>query len=492
MKVPELLDRNASVMPQADAFRDANRRVSTETAVHAVERIAERLRQAGVTPGQRVLIVSENDVATPLLLLAAQRIGAWPALANARVAPAELAAMRQCVSPRLTVYATDASPAAASLATPACVQWVDEHAGVLLVDASPDVGATAPAQPGDDIGLLLFTSGTTGQAKAVMWSHTGLVRLGRVLAQTRATKAGSVVQCAGPLSHIMGIANLMAALYVGATLQLMPRLEPHALVAAILAGEVTHLSLVPTAYQRLCDHLEARGLTLVDKGLRYISSGGAPLDEALKGRVERLFGLRLVNGYGMTECAPGSRTRPDTASPADCIGWPEPGVEMKIDVAAGESIGELLMKTSTKMLGYFGAPGETAAVIRDDGWVATGDLATQLPDGSFRLVGRRKEMIIRSGFNVYPAEVESALLSLPGVSQAAVVGLPTRDGNEEIVAFVRMQPDSASEFAALGERLATLLAPYKRPSRIESVDEFPLGPTGKIAKRVLRERLAAG
>ena len=191
----------------------------------------------------------------------------------------------------------------------------------------------------------------------------------------------------------------------------------------------------------------------------------------------------------MTECAPGSRTRPDIESPADCIGWPEPGVEMKVDATGGETVGELLMKTSTKMLGYFGAPGETAAVIRDDGWVATGDLATQLPDGSFRLVGRRKEMIIRSGFNVYPAEVEGALLSLPGVGQAAVVGLPTRDGNEEVVALVRMQANAAAEFALLGERLAALLAPYKRPSRIEFVDEFPLGPTGKIAKRVLRERL---
>ncbi len=489
MIVPELLDRIAGTSPRAEAFRDPARRVSAEAAVQAVERLGERMRQAGVTPGQRVLIVSENDVATPLLLLAAQRIGAWPALANARVGSAELAAMRQCVSPRLTLYATDASAAAASLVSPACVPWIDEHAGAIQVQVAEDDSTAAQGQGGDDVGLLLFTSGTTGRPKAVMWSHTGLVRLGRVLAQTRATRAGSVVQCAGPLSHIMGIANMMAALYVGATLQLMPRLDPPALVDAILAGDVTHLSFVPTAYQRLCDYLEARGLTLADRGLRYISSGGAPLDASLKSRVESLFGLRLVNGYGMTECAPGSRTRPDIESPADCIGWPEPGVEMKVDATGGETVGELLMKTSTKMLGYFGAPGETAAVIRDDGWVATGDLATQLPDGSFRLVGRRKEMIIRSGFNVYPAEVERALLSLPGVGQAAVVGLPTRDGNEEVVALVRMQANAAAEFALLGERLAALLAPYKRPSRIEFVDEFPLGPTGKIAKRVLRERL---
>jgi acyl-CoA synthetase (AMP-forming)/AMP-acid ligase II len=282
----------------------------------------------------------------------------------------------------------------------------------------------------------------------------------------------------------MGISNFMAALVAGATLQLMPKLDVAMLIAAIQAGEVTHLSLVPTAYQRLCDYMEGDGLSLSGKGLRYISVGGAPLDPTLKIRVERLLGLRLVNGYGMTECAPGSRTRPDRDAPADCIGWPESGVEMKID---GDDTGELLMRSATMMLGYFGAPSEAVAILRPDGWLATGDLARRLPDGSFQLVGRKKEMIIRSGFNVYPAEVEAALNALPTVRESAVLGCKLADGNEEVVAFVQLRDAASQDVVSIASELALRLAPYKRPARIVLVEDFPLGPTGKIAKHKLRE-----
>jgi long-chain acyl-CoA synthetase len=277
----------------------------------------------------------------------------------------------------------------------------------------------------------------------------------------------------------------MAALAAGATLQLMPRLDVGALVRAIAAGEITHLSLVPTAYQRLCDYLESREASVQPSGLPYISAGGAPLDPTLKQRVERLLGLRLVNGYGMTECAPGSRTRPDRDAPANCIGWPEAGVEMRVD---GDDTGELLLRSATRMIGYFGAPGETAAMLRPDGWLATGDLARRLPDGSFELVGRKKEMIIRSGFNVYPAEVEAVLNSLPAVSQSAVLGRRLDDSNEEVVAFVRLHDPGSTDAATIAREAGKSLAPYKRPSRIVLVDEFPLGPTGKI----LKHRLGAG
>jgi acyl-CoA synthetase (AMP-forming)/AMP-acid ligase II len=482
--VADRLFDHAQGAPTRPAYGDAIRTIDFSNAAQAVERIGARFGEFGLRPRDRILIVSENDVATPLLMLGAQRIGAWPALANARSGAAELAALRACAQPRLVVFATDASPSAAGLAELEATQdWDDEACGAMRVafDGGSDGGDTSAS-----IALLLFTSGTTGRAKAVMWSHDGLAELGRVLAASRATMAGSVVQCAGPLSHIMGISNFMAALEAGATLQLMPRLDVAALATAIAAGEVTHLSLVPTAYQRLCDHLESRGVSLQGRGLRYISAGGAPLDPTLKQRVERLLGLRLVNGYGMTECAPGSRTRPDRDAPASCIGWPEAGVEMRVD---GDDTGELLIRSVTRMVGYFGAAGDTAAIVRPDGWLATGDLARRLPDGSFELVGRKKEMIIRSGFNVYPAEVEAALNSLPAVSHSAVLGRKLDDGNEEVVAFVRLRDPGSIDAATLVREVGQSLAPYKRPSRIVLVDEFPLGPTGKILKHRLGAEL---
>jgi long-chain acyl-CoA synthetase len=481
--VADRLFEHAREAPTRPAYRDAARAIDFATAAQAVDRMSARLDVLGLRPRERILIVAENDLATPLLMLAAQRVGAWPAPVNARSGAAELAAMRACARPALVVFATDASASAAELAGREATQhWIDDTCGTLRV--TREAGADTSAASDPNIALLLFTSGTTGRAKAVMWSHDGLVELGRVLAASRATKAGSVVQCAGPLAHIMGISNFMAALTAGATLQLMPRLDIPALVAAIAAGEVTHLSLVPTAYLRLCDHLEAHEISLRDRGLQYISAGGAPLDPTLKERVERLLGLRLVNGYGMTECAPGSRTRPDRDAKANCIGWPEAGVEMRVD---GADTGELLMRSATRMVGYFGAAGETAALLRPDGWLATGDLARKLPDGSFELVGRRKEMIIRSGFNVYPAEVEAALNALPAVSQCAVVGRRLEDGNEEVLAFVRLRDPGSTDAATIADEAAQRLAPYKRPSRVVLVEQFPLGPTGKILKHRLGE-----
>jgi long-chain acyl-CoA synthetase len=483
MIVADRLVDHAREAPTRAAYRDATRTIDFSTAAQAVERLSQRLADLGLQPRERMLIVSENDLATPLLMLAAQRIGAWPAPVNARVGAAELAAMRTCARPALVLFATDASVAAAKLVERDVTQpWLDETCGTLHIARECNLDTSAAVDT--NVALLLFTSGTTGRAKAVMWSHDGLAELGRVLAASRDTKAGSAVQCAGPLSHIMGISNFMAALAAGATLQLMPRLDVAALASAMAAREITHLSLVPTAYQRLCEYLDAHRISLQNAGLRYISAGGAPLDPTLKERVERLLGLRLVNGYGMTECAPGSRTRPDRDASASCIGWPEAGVDMKVD---GDETGELLIRSAMRMIGYFGAPGETAAMLRPDGWLATGDLARRLPDGSFELVGRKKEMIIRSGFNVYPAEVEAALNALPAVSQSAVIGRTLEDGNEEVVAFVRLREPGSTDAATLGHAAAERLAPYKRPSRIVLVDDFPLGPTGKI----LKHRLAA-
>lgn len=486
--VADLLDRLAGEDPALPVLRDTRIQLTAAEAAEACARLAAVLKEFGLRARDRLLIVSENDVATPLLALAAQKLGAWPALANARVGIGELTGMRNRVRPRLIVHAVAGSPAAMAVAQGRTVtEWIDPAAGLLLVErGGDDVVADEDGHP--VVALLLFTSGTTGNAKAVMWSHEGLLALGRVLAKTRATTRSSTVQCAAPLSHMMGVSNWMAALTAGANLNLMPRLDPAALVAAIEAGEITHLSLVPAAYRRLCDHLDSTCVDLRGKGLAYISCGGAPLDQSLKSRIEDRLGVRLVNGYGMTECAPGSRTLPQSESPADCIGWPEPGVQMRVDAPEGESVGELLMRSETRMIGYYGDPAATAGMLRVDGWVATGDLATAAADGSFRIVGRIKEMIIHSGFNVYPAEVEAALQELPQVDQAAVLGKAADDGDEDVVAFVCLKRGETVSGLELRMALSGRLAPYKIPGRIEIIDEMPLGPTGKIAKKILAAR----
>ena len=328
--------------------------------------------------------------------------------------------------------------------------------------------------------------------KAVMLSHAALLDLGRALALSRQTSAGDVVHGVAPLSHIMGMSNLMAALYAGATLQLMPRLNVGEMAGAIAERSLTHLSFVPTVYTRLVEYIETHGVDVSRNKLRYISCGGAPLDPRLKRKVESVLGLRLVNGYGLTECAPGLRTRPDRDAAPECIGWPEAGVETRVvgndglDAAAGE----LWLRSATMMMGYYGDPDQSAAALRPGGWLATGDLARVLEDGSMAIIGRCKEMIIRSGFNVYPAEVEAALNAIAQVLQSGVVGRRTTDGNEEVVAFVQFRAGQHLSSREIQRQLRASLAPYKCPTRIVILDALPAGPTGKIWKARLAQMAA--
>ena len=479
------VSRAAGDWPHQPAIGDKRRTLSFGELRAAILGLAATLAGRGVRQGDRVIIAAENTVACVGLLYAVQVLGAWPAIMNPRIARGEAAALRACCAPRLVVFAVDDAPAALELSAADSVdRVVSAHVGSLLF--SPTLEAKAEpvaAACTDRVALLVFTSGTLGTPKAVMLSHAALANLGRVLAESRRTAAGDVVQGIAPLSHIMGVSNLMSAMHAGATLQLMPRLEMAELAAGIAGGAITHLSFVPTVYAKLVDHLETHAIALTGSRLCYISCGGAPLDPALKRRVERVFGLRLVNGYGLTECAPGLRTRPDVDLPSDCVGWPERGVEVRIEGADdAEGIGELWLRSATMMLGYYGDEAQTAAVLRPGGWLATGDLARHCADGSIAVVGRRKEMIIRSGFNVYPAEVEAALNEIPQVLQCGVVGAKAAVGEEEIVAFIQLRSGAALDASQVHVALRDKVAPYKRPTRIVFVAALPLGPTGKILK----------
>ncbi|MGP3791523.1 alpha/beta fold hydrolase [Pseudomonas sp. B392_1p] len=488
----------AQLTPLAPALSDATRSFDYGTLAAAIEELANLLRERGVEAGDRVLIVAENNVAAVAALFACQTLGAWPAVVNARLPAVELDGLRALVEPRIAVFAVADSVACTEHASNAGATPVDGLLAGPLALSPTDPKASTEAEPehaGDRVGLLIFTSGTTGRPKAVMHGHRGLLALGTILSRSRRVSSTDCYNGVAPLAHIMGVANLMSVIAAGASLRLMPRLELPQLAAAIATGEISHLSFVPTVYARLLDHIAAHGIDVSGHRLRYISSGGAPLDGTLQQRVQTLFGIPLVNGYGMTECAPGTRTPADRHSATGSIGFPEEGVEVRIvdpegaDVEDG-AIGELWMRTPAAMLGYYRNPDDTAATVRPGGWIATGDLGQRLADGALAVVGRQKEMIIRSGFNVYPAEVEAALNSLPEIAVSGVVGRPLGDGDEEVVAFVELRPGHDIDAAAIDAALRTLIAPYKRPSRIIPLPQLPQGSTGKIWKAKLASMAA--
>jgi acyl-CoA synthetase (AMP-forming)/AMP-acid ligase II len=292
-----------------------------------------------------------------------------------------------------------------------------------------------------------------------------------------------------PLSHIVGLSIVfLGTLLSGATIYLEPRFDPVAARVALERDRITIMLGVPSMFSLFLQYAKMRKLQSFEfPALRIISCSGAPLPPAIKSSVEDLFGLPLHHGYGITECSPNiAQVRVDAPPRTDnSVGPMFPGVEAKLvgsdrqPVPAGE-VGELWVRGPNIMKGYYRAPDETAAAIDAEGWFNTRDLA-RFEEGNLFIVGRTKDLIIRFGFNVYPAEVEAVLNAHPAVAQSAVIGR-TIQGDEEILAFVQLSPGSHLTETDLAEYTAKHLAPYKRPSHIVFVSTMPMTPSGKVAK----------
>jgi long-chain acyl-CoA synthetase len=287
----------------------------------------------------------------------------------------------------------------------------------------------------------------------------------------------------------------LGTLLSGATLYLSPRFDPMNARVTLERDRLTVVLGVPSMFAQFLAHAKLRGSeSLKFPSLRIISSSGAPLDPSIKAAVEKHFGMPLYNGYGVTECSPNiGQARIEDPRTDTSVGRVFPGIEVKFvgadrkRVVEGE-VGELWVRGPNVMKGYYRAPEETANAIDAEGWFNTRDLA-RLEDRNLFIVGRTKELIVRFGFNVYPAEVEAVLNTHPAVVQSAVIGRSV-EGNEEVVAYVQPLPGSPVTIAELAEHAARNLAPYKRPSAIMLVSAMPVTPTGKIAKSEL-QRLAA-
>jgi acyl-CoA synthetase (AMP-forming)/AMP-acid ligase II len=461
------------------------------------------LVDSGVRPGDRVMIVCENCRAFVAILLALARLDAWPVLVNARLSAPEIDQIREHCGARRVIYTTSVSPHAR------------EHAkrhGAVILDVK-DIGAVAlgpldetvepePIDPNstDNIAALIYTSGTTGLPKGVMLTHRGLLFVAAVSARIRSLTPEDCLLGILPMSHAVGLSVvLLGALLSGATVDLMARFDPVAVLKALEGGQLTVMLGAPAMFSLFLEYAKMKGIRSAKyPGLRIISSSGAPLHATLKLEVENLFGLVLHNGYGVTECSPNiAQTRVEAPCQYVSVGHVFPGVEIRLvgtdgRPVLGEEVGELWVRGPNVMKGYYRAPEETALAIDAEGWFNTRDLA-RMEDGKVYIVGRTKELIVRFGFNVYPAEVEAVLNTCPGVVRSAVIGRTVAgDGNEEVVAFVQPAPGSTLTSTQLAEHAAGHLAPYKRPSQIVLVPALPMTPTGKVVKTELTKMAAGG
>jgi acyl-CoA synthetase (AMP-forming)/AMP-acid ligase II len=490
----------ARLTPKAPAVCQGGTALSYAEFAEAIARVAACLTDRGVRPGDRVLVVQENGLAAVTVLLAAARINAWAVPLNARLAWPEIEAIRRHARPRITVYTLGVSPDAEAHAERDGAAGAPglEDLGMALRVAQAEVEADPLSGPmRDRVAVLLYTSGTTGRPKGVMLTNGNVLFIAERTCRIRRLTAGDRVYCVLPTSHIFGLAAVfLGSLCGGVRIDLVARFAPEETARALAEDGVTVFSGVPAIYAQLLSLAATRGAPLAAPSLRYMSVGGAPLDLALKREVEAMFGIPLCNGYGLTETSPTvSTTAIDDPRDDDSAGTLLEDVEVRIlgkhgtALPAGE-VGELWVRGGLVMKGYYRDSKRTAEVLTPEGWLKTGDLARLSADGNLYILGRLKELIIRSGFNVYPAEVEGAIADHPEVALVAVVGRQ-KDGNEEVVAFVQPRSGAIPDPEDLAAFAAARLAPYKRPAAFLIRDHLPVTAAGKILKHSLKQELDA-
>lgn len=483
-----------ATQPEKIALKDDARSLTYGELADAVEAVAQRLRDAGVRAGDRLLLVAENSVALCVCILAASRLDAWSASVNARLSAREIDNFLSHSGARRALYFSAVSREAKAHGEQRGAQLVEwPGIGELMLGPLHEEAVPEPVEQdgAKQVAALVYTSGTTGAPKAVMLTHANLLFIGANSCRMRRISPDDVIYGVLPLSHVYGLSSLLvAALIGGATLRLATRYQPDTLAHALAEEGITVMHGAPAMYAKLLEWSEREGNAIKAPCLRVAQSGGAPLTLPLKQAFEKAFGMTLQNGYGMTESSPSiCQTRMDSPR-SDCsVGPAIPGIEVKLHGAeqSADGTGELWVRGPNVMKGYYKAPELTAATLTDDGWLRTGDLARFEPDGAITLVGRSKELIIRSGFNVYPIEVEQVLNAYPDVVQSAVVGREI-EGNEEVVAFIEVSKEISLD--ALRAHLKANLSPYKIPSEIVVLDYLPAAATGKVLKKELQQLAA--
>lgn len=458
---------------------------------HIAERVARwrgALIASGVRAGDRVAIVASNGEEFVLAHLAIMGVGAISVPLNPHSPAAELARQLTLVDPFVAIADATARETLVAATVLTVTLEVQRLSPEELDAAAPhkivDVPRNAPA-------ALIFTSGTAGQSKPAILTHGNLTAGLQAVLSLPVELVGTPHVFLGviPLFHIFGLNMVLhLSLLVGATLVLSEFVGPAQTADLVDHHKVTVLSAPPTLWRALARVPLVSPNTFSSVSLAV--SGAAKLPPQLKVEVRERLGLELAEGYGLTESSAVVASSIATDAPLGSVGRLLPGVEGRIvdhqenDCLVGDP-GELWVRGPMVFPGYWGAVAGSHSPLTGDGWLRTGDVAMVDESGYIAIVDRRKDLIIVSGFNVFPAEVESVLAGHPDVAQVGVVGEPSESTGEAVVAFVVPENDSSVEEAALAEYCRQELAPYKVPTRFVVALDLPIGPTGKLQRNRL-------
>ena len=451
-------------------------------------RAAGWLRARGVEPGDRVAIALQNVVQFPVMYYGALRVGATVVPMNPLLKSREIEHHLSDSGAKLALVWTTVAAEATSAATATGTEVVVIDDDTITAAADWPLSPEVAARDDSDTAVILYTSGTTGAPKGAQLTHANLYRNAVTFAALFDLCENDVVLGCLPLFHAFGQSNgLNASLAAGACVSLVPRFDPAAVLQLIERHRVTVFEGVPTMYVTLL-HADAGGVDV--SSLRMCISGGAALAvEVLKG-FQNTFGAQILEGYGLSETSPTATFNRPGRTKAGSIGLPLDGVELKLvnpdgtETPPGE-VGEIIIRGHNVMKGYWNRPEATKAAIIDS-WFHTGDMATRDQDGFYFIVDRKKDLIIRGGYNVYPREIEEVLYEHRAVREAAVIGVPHATHGEEVAAAIVLRSGASTTPAELRDFVKTRVAAYKYPRFVWLVDALPKGPTGKILKREIQ------
>src|SRR4051812_10851965 len=447
----------------------------------AALKVAASLQARGIEPGDRVGLVLPNVLSFPVTFYGALLAGAAVVPMNPLLKAREVEYYLRDSGARLVVALEPSAGPAVEAAGTVGIEAVTvgpAQPDALMGDAALDA---AVQRAGDDLAVILYTSGTTGQPKGAELSHANLAGNARTTAETLLENStADVIMGCLPLFHVFGLTcGLNAAVLRGSLLTLIPRFDGGKALSVIERDKVTIFEGVPTMFAAMLHSPDAGSHDV--SSLRLCVSGGSAMPVEVMRSFEQTFGCIVLEGYGLSETSPvASFNHPHAERKPGSIGTPIEGVEMKVT-----DDGEIAIRGHNVMKGYWQRDDATQKAFQH-GWFLTGDIANVDDDGYFFIVDRKKDMIIRGGYNVYPREIEEVLYEHPAVSEAAVVGVRDESMGEEVGAAVVLKEGAEASADEIRAFVKERVAAYKYPRKVWFPEELPKGPTGKILKREIK------
>ncbi|MBI3296998.1 MAG: long-chain fatty acid--CoA ligase [Elusimicrobia bacterium] len=500
--LPELIRSRAAQEPAAPFVFFKDEEWTRGELDRASDAVAWQLIGSGIKPGERVAMLLPNCPEFVVYYFAILKAGAIAVPVNVWLKSPEIVYILQnsgaagaVLGPAHHGMEADFLAQCPALAFSRKVALPSKDS-LLALPAGDPAGLAAAAPRAADPATIIYTSGTTGFPKGAVLTHRNwLFDAEAFIAAAQLTAADRVLAFL-PLFHVNSqCVALIGPLLVGGSMALMEKFAPKEFFECLSRRRCSVFSGVPSIYTVLLSLPEAERYDL--SSLRFCICGAAPMPVDVFERFEAKFKAHILEGYGLSEgtCVASANPPPPGRRKIGSIGLPIPGVEMRIvdsedRTVPDGAVGEIALRGESVMSGYWGNPAASAEALKG-GWLHTGDLGTRDADGFFTIVGRKKEMLIRGGENIYPKEIEEALYTHEAVQEAAVIGLPDRRYGEEVAAFVVLKDGSSATPTALAAFLKDKLADYKIPKRFEFVVGFPKTATGKIQKLKLRDEYLA-